>query len=185
MLIVIGGLPGTGKTTVSRGLAKRCAATYLRIDLIEQAIRAADVLAADVGPAGYRVANALAAVNLALGRTVIADCVNPVAASRRAWRAVAVGAGIRLLEIEVICSDRVEHRRRVETRASDIPGLKPPSWTSVMRHEFEPWDRPHLILDTSRLSAADAISLVEQHTGQASRPADVQFISPPARPEAG
>jgi predicted kinase len=60
MLIVLGGLPGTGKTTIARQVAKRCQTVYLRVDVIEQAIRNAGVLAGDVGPAGYMGAYALA-----------------------------------------------------------------------------------------------------------------------------
>jgi len=60
MLIVFGGLPGTGKTTLARAFAQERLATYLRIDTIEQALRSSDVLAGDVGPAGYIVAYALA-----------------------------------------------------------------------------------------------------------------------------
>ena len=37
MLIVVGGLPATGKTTVSRAAARKPGAAYLRIDTIEQA----------------------------------------------------------------------------------------------------------------------------------------------------
>jgi predicted kinase len=39
MLIIFGGLPATGKTTIARDLARQLGATYLRIDTIEQAIR--------------------------------------------------------------------------------------------------------------------------------------------------
>lgn len=39
MLIVFGGLPGTGKSTIARALARALRATYLRVDVIEQAIR--------------------------------------------------------------------------------------------------------------------------------------------------
>ena len=37
-LIVFGGLPGTGKTTLAKAIAGEHAATYLRIDTIEQAL---------------------------------------------------------------------------------------------------------------------------------------------------
>ena len=82
MLVVFGGLPGTGKTTISRVIAARRSATYLRIDTIEQAIRTARVLAGDVGVAGYGVAAALADANLIGSHTVVVDCVNPVSESR-------------------------------------------------------------------------------------------------------
>lgn len=39
MLIIFSGLPGCGKSTIARALAKRLGAVYLRIDTIEQAIR--------------------------------------------------------------------------------------------------------------------------------------------------
>jgi predicted kinase len=165
MLIVFSGLPGTGKTTIARAVAARRSATYLRIDAIEQAIRDAGVLAGDVGPAGYRVANVLAEANLLGGRTVVADCVNPVAASRDAWRAIALRAETRLIEVEVICSDPLEHRRRVESRKSDIAGLVAPTWQAVVQRIYEPWEEPHLIVDTGRLGPDEAVSAVERHIG--------------------
>ena len=163
MLIVFGGLPGTGKTTISHAVAARRLATYLRIDAIEQAIRNAGVLAADVGPAGYSVANVLAEANLVIGQTVVADCVNPVAESREAWRAIASRARARLIEVEVICSDPLEHRRRVEGRISDIPALISPTWQTVLERCYEPWREPHLIVDTARLTRDEAISVIERH----------------------
>ncbi len=39
MLIALGGLPGTGKTTIARELARQLGAVHLRIDSIEQALR--------------------------------------------------------------------------------------------------------------------------------------------------
>jgi predicted kinase len=40
MLIIFGGLPATGKTTLSRALARELGAVHVRIDTIEQAIAA-------------------------------------------------------------------------------------------------------------------------------------------------
>lgn len=148
-LIAFGGRPGAGKTTLARAVARRLGAAGLRIDAIEQAIRDAGVLAGEVGTAGYRVAGALAEAHLAQGLPVVADCVNPVAESRQGWRDLAARTGARLLEVEVVCSDLAAHRRRVETRTSDIPGLVPPTWARVQAMLLDPWPEPHLVVDTA------------------------------------
>ena len=129
LLIVIGGLPGTGKTTLARVLARRLRAIHLRIDSIEQAIRSAGV--AEVGIAGYTVGNALAHANLTLGLGAVADCVNPVSASRQGWAATAAAARAALIQVHLVCSNSAEHRRRVEDRTADLYGLAMPDWTSV------------------------------------------------------
>ncbi len=38
VLIVLGGLPGSGKSSIARELARETGAMWLRIDFIEQAI---------------------------------------------------------------------------------------------------------------------------------------------------
>jgi predicted kinase len=166
MLIVFSGLPGTGKTTIAHELARRLNAVYLRIDVIEQAIRDAEVLAGDVGASGYGVANAVALSNLRLGHRVIADGVNPVRESRAAWQAVALAAGVELVDVQVICSDRQAHQGRVERRTGDIPGLTPPTWHSVMTHEYEAWAQAPLTVDTATLSATEAVETLLAHLGR-------------------
>jgi len=115
-LFVFGGLPGTGKSTLARHVAGDRKAVYLRIDTIEQALR--DVGSPLRGPEGYLVAYAVAADSLRLGLDVVADSVNPLAITRNAWCDVAARCNARVLEIEVICSDAAEHRRRVEARST-------------------------------------------------------------------
>ena len=150
MLIVIGGLPGTGKTSLATRLARLLDAVHLRIDTIEQAIRTSTMAADDVGSAGYVVAHAVAGDNLRLGRIVVADGVNPLASTRAAWRAVAQRAAVSRFEVELICSDPFEHRRRVESRQPDIAGLKLPTWEEVMAREYEPWTGDHVVIDTAQ-----------------------------------
>jgi predicted kinase len=124
MLIIFGGLPGTGKSTIARLLAKRLKATYLRIDTIEQTLRACSTPQAAVTSEGYLVAYHVAGDDPRTGGTVIADSVNPVAETRAAWRAVAAA-----VEIETICSDPHEHRRRVETASPTSPAWSFPRGT--------------------------------------------------------
>ena len=76
-----------------------------------------------------------------------------------------MGAAARLAEVEIICSDPLEHRRRVEGRFSDITGLVPPSWEAVLQHHYEPWEEPHVIIDTARLTPDEAVSKVERCLG--------------------
>ena len=168
MLVVFGGLPGTGKTTLARGLARRLKATYIRIDTIEQALRDSGALAGGVDDAGYRVAYALAADNLRLGISVVADSVNPLKITRDAWCAVAADTGAQVIEIEVVCSDLVEHRRRVGSRQSDIPGLSLPSWQDVLDRQYEPWDRPHIVVDTATTSVDELLAELGTMIGAAS-----------------
>lgn len=169
MLVVFGGLPGTGKTTIAREVARQTGATYLRIDTIEQALRSSDYFAIDVGPLGYEVAYALASENLRLGRIVIADSVNPIALTRSPWRSIAGQTSSPILEIEIVCSDVREHRRRVESRTVDVPGLVLPDWASVLARKYEPRTDARTIIDTSEIDFYQAASnIVECMTSIAS-----------------
>jgi predicted kinase len=149
-LVVFGGLPGTGKTVLARQAAAAWRAVYLRIDTIEQAlVAAASSGQAEIGPEGYAIACAVARDNLKAGLCVVADCVNPLPVTRALWRDMAAASNVPLLEIEVVCSDPAEHRRRVESRTADIPGHRLPRWEDVLALEFVPWDRPRVIVDTA------------------------------------
>ncbi|WP_293906530.1 ATP-binding protein [Phenylobacterium sp.] len=156
-LIVFAGLPASGKSTLGRALAERTGAVWLRIDSMDEAIRASGTAPADLLDWTYRAARAVAADNLALGRDVIADCVNDWQAARDGWDAAAARVGAEVLWLEVVCSDIDEHRRRVETRVSDIPGQTPPDWAAVSGREYHTWTRDRVVIDTAHRSLPDCI----------------------------
>lgn len=164
-LVVFGGLPGVGKSSIAQALLTQCTAFYLRIDTIEQALRDSGALANDVGPAGYMTAYALAEANLQPGHVVVADCVNPLPVTREAWRDVARRTRSRLLEIEVVCSDRKLHRQRVESRRSDVVGLRVPDWSCVLAHEYVAWAEPHWVIDSAGLNPQQAATQIMGRLG--------------------
>ena len=161
-LIVFAGLPGSGKSTLSRELALRIGAVWLRVDSIEQAIRDSGVVPGDLKDAGYRAAQAAAEDNLRLGRDVVADCVNDWQVARDGWRLAGEGAGAEVIWVEVVCSDPVEHRRRVETRVVNVPGLTPPDWQSVVEREYHPWDCERFTVDTAGRTVAECVNELEK-----------------------
>ncbi len=165
VLVVIGGLPAVGKTTIATALARQVGAAFLRIDSIEQAILRATLLGHPLGPVGYVVGYALAGDQLRNGLSVVAESVNPLAVTRDAWRETGLSQGAMVVEVEVICSDPVEHRRRAERRTIDIVDLRLPTWQEIVEREYRPWDRTHLVLDTAIASVPDCVNTIRRVTG--------------------
>jgi len=157
-LFIFAGLPGTGKTVLSRRLARRINAVHLRIDTIEQALR--DLFGVQVEGEGYRLAYRIARDNLRLGMDVIADSCNPLELTRREWEQVAENNGATFVNIEVVCTDAGEHRRRIKTRTSDAPGLILPTWHDVENREYHKWSRDRIIIDTAEHSGAACFDML-------------------------
>ncbi len=147
MLYIFAGLPGAGKSALSQRLASHVHAVHLRIDTIEQGLR--DLCGVSVEGEGYRLAYRIAADNLKLGLSVIADSCNPWELTRREWEGVATNLAVDFVNIEVVCSDKTEHRLRVETRPNSIPNLQPPTWRQVQARDYQAWTVPNIVVDTA------------------------------------
>jgi predicted kinase len=83
-LLVLAGLPGSGKTTVAESLSRHFSIPVFSVDPIEAAMWRNGLPKDQTGVAAYEVAVALADEHLRLGCSVIVDAVNPVEAPRAA-----------------------------------------------------------------------------------------------------
>lgn len=63
--------------------------------------------------------------------------------------------------VQVACSDKTEHRRRVETRTGEMPGHKVPTWQQVQNRPWEPLAEPHLIIDNVGDPAAHVSTVLD------------------------
>lgn len=159
-LISFAGLPGVGKTHVARALAPKINAVYLRVDSAEAALKSSALTIHNAKDAGYQILAGLARDNLMLGRDVIVDTVNPVAETRALWTRTAIASEAQLFNIEVVCPDKNEHRRRVETRQPNIEGHALPGWARVLARRYDPWQEDRLVVDTSTLTPAQCVAQI-------------------------
>lgn len=155
-LYIFSGLPGTGKTTLAKSLASHVEAVFLRIDTIEQGIR--ELCNFNVEGEGYRLSYRIAADNLRLGNNVVADSCNPIKLTRHEWQEVALSNDSSYTNIEVICSDTEEHKKRIKERTCDIPGMGLPSWKEVEEREYDSWCGDRILIDTANKNSYESFN---------------------------
>jgi kinase len=147
ILFILSGLPAVGKSTLAKFIVKEFGAVYLRIDTIEQGLK--DLCHIHVEGEGYRLAYRMASDNLHLNNNVVADCCNPIELTRKEWEDVANKNGCRFVNIEIVCSDKVEHRKRAEQRRSDVANMKLPTWDDIEKRTYQEWQTNRIVIDTA------------------------------------
>jgi predicted kinase len=151
VLIVVSGLPGTGKSAIADALSRTRGLPVLSVDPIEAAIVQAGIEHGfETGLAAYLVAEVLADAYLAAAIHPIVDAVNAVDVAREQWRRLAQKHEVPLRVIECVIGDETVHAARLASRDRGL-AIPEPSWADVeqRRAEWTPWPEPHLTLDAT------------------------------------
>ncbi len=167
-LIIISGLPGSGKSTVAEGLAAKLKIPLLSVDPIESAIiKAGFTKSFETGLAAYLVAKELAAEQIKSSNSVIIDAVNAEEEGKDTWRSLAKDFKIPLTIIETTL-DEVEHKKRIESRVRNLHGIPEVTWDKVIerRKKYTQWKEPVLRLDSSMEPSANIDSIIKHLQSQ-------------------
>ncbi len=168
-LVIVGGLPGSGKSTLSAHLAAETGWVLLRSDEVRRDLVSSPPAAAapepDVGryaPAAvdavYRELLRRAARHLRAGEPVILDASWTDRRQRAAADRVASGAGAELVELCCVCDEAVAAARIEERRSQDRdPSEATARIRTVMEERADAWPTATTI-ETSSSTPAECVS---------------------------
>jgi hypothetical protein len=69
--------------------------------------------------------------------------------TRNEWEHVAMENGADFINIEIVCSDVVEHQKRAQHRTNEIAGLTLPGWEEIQKRVYHPWHKKVIRVDTA------------------------------------
>lgn len=150
-LIIITGLPCSGKSTIAEGIAEKLKLPVFSVDPIESSILKSGIKRSfETGLAAYLIAQTLAKEQLKLDLSVIIDAVSPVKEARVMWNELSKKYNAQLIIIECVL-DKDLHKKRIESRIRKLYGIPEITLDDVekCRKEYLKWEEERLIIDTS------------------------------------
>jgi len=151
MLVLVCGLPATGKSTVSRNIAKKLKATILSTDIIRKQLFSNPTYAGEEKKLIYKTMFLIVEYLLRSDRNVVMDGTFYKSSLRHQVYNISKKTGTRIAIIECRAQNNNIKRRmnRRSKRKNDPSDANYNIYTKIQK-EFEPIKRKHLVLDTSK-----------------------------------
>ncbi|MBI2913180.1 MAG: DegV family EDD domain-containing protein [Chloroflexi bacterium] len=166
-LVVVSGLPGSGKSHFTRELCRRYPMARLESDALRKALFRRPTHSADESARLFAACHALLDSLLARGIPAVLDATNLREVHRRPLYRMAARRRAKLLLVEAQAPPEVVERRMEARLRRQNPWDQSEAGPEVyarMREQAEPIERPHIVVDTSQdIGPALALLLKELH----------------------
>jgi predicted kinase len=167
-LIVMTGLPATGKSAIAEALGRELAIPVFALDWLRGVMRRHEIEAEKEGYAAYDMLVSLARRQLMLGQSAIVDSVLTPPLIRGAIRDLAMDFHVPVYGIWAHCSDEDLHKTRLLERKRGIPNWPELQWKDVQEvaNRYFVWEYVGLRLDMVEpfeLNLQKALKFVSQY----------------------
>ena len=159
-LILLSGLPGVGKTTVAKELARQTRGLHFDIDEIKRLVVPQDLVTEDIDPPEYRFEYYSRTIHRLPSlfaksptQVVIIDETFHMRSFRQMWNETCKELNVRVHWIEAVCCDKlVKERLRIgKDRENHILSADEAySIYRLFKKAFEPMEGPYQVVDTGR-----------------------------------
>ena len=162
MLVLVCGLPGTGKSTLAHKLAKRTNATLLRTDSVRKELFDESRYTEDEKEIVYRTIFLMTRYLLPWQNVVIDGTFYKREIRHRVYE-LARQRGNEMRVVECTCPEHVI-KRRMERRGTRVRVLSDADYEVYLKikHLFEPIKRTHITVDTSGNSRESAEYVIRE-----------------------
>ena len=164
-LVLVTGLPGSGKSYFSRELCSRYPLAYLNSDALRKALFPKPAHDAAENERLFAAVHTLLERLLARGVSAVLDATSLKEEHRRRLYEIAEEAGARLVIVQTEAPPEVA-RERLEARARGDDRQDASEATVAvydrMRRDMEPIERPHITVDTSKEIDSALADVVQQ-----------------------
>lgn len=151
VLVIISGLPGTGKTYFSQRLTERIPLAILESDALRRVLFSSPTYSAGESAHLFQVIHSLISRLLRKGISLILDATNLSEKHRKTLYSIADSAGARLVLVSIDAPAEVV-RRRMELRCRNPENKSDADWATYqkMQSSVSKIHRQHFTVDTSR-----------------------------------